>query len=78
MYSKKRYGKFDYGTLLVCGLVWKTLLDMFLSMGHRNFMFWSTGHCAESTEQIYFKFFLSIGHCAVSHRQIHEFIVFRR
>jgi hypothetical protein len=30
---------------------------MFLSMRHHNFVFWSTGHRAVSTGQIYFEFF---------------------
>jgi hypothetical protein len=41
-------GKFVCGTLLVHGLVWKTLFDMSLSVRHCNFMFWSMGHCAVS------------------------------
>jgi hypothetical protein len=47
---------------------------MFLSVGHRNFIFLVYETRAMSTGQ----FFLCLEHCAVFHRQIHEITVSHR
>jgi hypothetical protein len=71
-------GTFVCGTLLIRGLIWKTLFIMFLSVGHYKFVNLSVRHRTMSSRQKKLEKNLSSRHCAMSHRQIHKFIVSHR
>jgi hypothetical protein len=66
---------FVCGTLLICGLVWKTLFIMFLSVGHCNFMNLSVRHRTMSSRQKTLENNLSSIHRTCHVDQKHEITV---